>query len=184
MDNAAAATVVAVSQSRSHSFSKKNQLSIRLLTGIGVDGDAHSGATVRHRSRLAINPALPNRRQVHLMHVELFDELRSQGFTVLPGQIGENITTRGIDLLSLPTATRLHIGATTIVEVTGLRSPCTQLDKFQPGLMQALLGRDASGALLRKSGIMGVVLADGEVYAGDGIGIELPAQPFRPLVCV
>jgi hypothetical protein len=177
-------TVLAVSQSRAHSFSKKNRMSIRLLAGIGVEGDAHSGATVKHRSRLAVNPALPNLRQVHLIQAELFEALRAKGFVVLPGQIGENITTQGLDLLGLPAGTRLHIGDSAVVEVTGFRNPCSQLDKFQPGLMRALLGRDEHGEVMRKSGIMGIVLADGEVYTGDAIRIALPALPYQKLVCV
>src|SRR5690242_15777233 len=132
-------TVMAVSCSPTHTLSKPNQQSIRLLTGLGVEGDAHLGETVKHRSRVARDPSQPNLRQVHLIHAELHDELQAAGFTVSAGQMGENITTRGIDLLLLPTGTRLHFGNTAVIEVTGLRNPCTQLDDFQSGLMAAVL---------------------------------------------
>jgi len=173
--------VTAVSRSETHSFSKSNQSSIRLLTGLGVEGDAHLGATVKHRSRVAKNPETPNLRQVHLMHAELHDELLAAGFVVLAGQMGENITTRGINLLGLPEGTRLRLGETAIVEITGLRNPCAQIDRFQQGLMQAVLARDEDGNLVRKSGVMGVVLIGGEVCPGDLIGIELPLGPHRSL---
>jgi MOSC domain-containing protein YiiM len=173
--------VTAVSQSATHTFSKPNQHCIRLLAGLGVEGDAHLGETVKHRSRVARDPSQPNLRQVHLLHAELHDELNAAGFHVSPGQMGENVTTRGIDLLALPTGTRLHLGATAIVEVTGLRSPCTQLDTFRPGLMAATLGRDEHGDLIRKAGIMAVVLTGGEVRPNDPIRVKLPPEPHRPL---
>jgi MOSC domain-containing protein YiiM len=173
--------VTAVSLSKSHHFSKPNVLGIRLLAGLGVEGDAHSGVTVKHRSRVRRDPSQPNLRQVHLVHAELFDELRGKGFTVTPGDIGENVTTRGIDLLALPTGTKLRLGETATVEITGLRNPCVQLDTFQKGLMAATLDKDADGNLVRKAGVMGVVLACGEVRPGDAITVELPASPHRPL---
>ncbi|HET8728292.1 MAG TPA: MOSC domain-containing protein [Alphaproteobacteria bacterium] len=173
--------VTAVSRSGKHTFSKPNQGSIRLLAGLGVEGDAHSGETVKHRSRVARDPTQPNLRQVHLIHAELHDELAAAGFAVSAGQMGENITTRGLDLLALPTGTRLHLGAAAVVEVTGLRNPCVQLDRFQPGLMAAVLGRDEHGNLIRKAGIMGIVLASGDVEPGDEIRVELPPEPHRPL---
>ncbi|HEV2564930.1 MAG TPA: MOSC domain-containing protein, partial [Microvirga sp.] len=162
------AIVTAVSSSPSHSFSKTNQDVIRLLVGLGVEGDAHLGATVKHRSRVAKDPSQPNLRQVHLIHAELHDELRQAGFNVSAGDMGENVTTRGIDLLELPTGARLLIGRSAVVEVTGLRNPCVQIDRFQKGLMKAVLGRDAHGNLVRKSGIMAIVLEGGEVRSGDG----------------
>lgn len=165
--------VVAVSLSALHEFSKPVQQSIRLLVGLGVEGDAHLGVTVQHRSRVAKDPTRPNLRQVHLVHAELHDQLRAGGFQLAPGAIGENITTRGIDLLALPRGARLHIGDAAVVGVTGLRDPCRQLNDYQPGLMAAVLGRDAQGNLVRKAGIMGVVLAAGEVQAGDPIRVEL-----------
>lgn len=174
-------TVVAVCCSPTHSFSKPLVDAIRLLEGLGVEGDAHLGRTVRHRSRVAADPTQPNLRQVHLIHAELHDELRTAGFDVTSGQMGENITTRGVDLLGLPVGTRLRIGADAVVGITGLRNPCAQLDNFQPGLMAAVLGRDDSGRLIRKSGIMGVVLAGGVVRPGDSIAIELPPKPHQPL---
>lgn len=176
--------VVAVHRSDSHSFSKFADEAIALLEGLGVGGDAHAGKTVRHRSRVARDPRQPNLRQVHLLHSELFEELMAAGFAVWAGDLGENITTSGIDLLALPAGTRLHIGAAAVVEVTGLRNPCSQLDRFQPGLMAAVLGRDAQGGLIRKAGVMGVVAAGGEVTADDRIEIELPAPPHLPLAPV
>jgi MOSC domain-containing protein YiiM len=163
---------------------KPNRGSIRLLCGLGVEGDAHLGETVQHLSRVARDPSQPNLRQVHLMHAELHDELQAAGFAVAPGQLGENVTTRGLDLLALPTGTRLHLGETAVVEVTGLRNPCAQLDDIQPGLMAATLERDAHGNLVRKAGIMGIVLEGGELGPGATIRVELPAEPQRPLVPV
>jgi len=175
--------VIAVSCAAEYTFSKPVQDSIRLVAGLGVEGDTHSGKTVKHRHRMKQDPTVPNLRQVHLIHTELFDELRPQGFDLLPGQIGENITTQDIDLLSLPTGTHLKIGAACI-EVTGLRNPCYQLDDFQTGLMQATLGRTAEGRLVVKAGIMGIVLEGGEICAGDMIGVELPQEPHQPLEIV
>jgi len=173
--------VTAVSLSKRHHFSKPNAMEIRLRTGLGVAGDAHLGVTVKHRSRVAKDPTQPNLRQVHLLHEELFDELRGKGFRVAAGEMGENVTTRGVDLLGLPTGTRLHLGASAVVEVTGLRNPCVQIDRFQQGLMAATLDRDSAGNLIRKAGIMSIVLADGDLRPGDAIRIELPPGPHRPL---
>lgn len=176
--------VTAVSRSAGHHFSKPNGDSIRLIAGLGVEGDAHLGETVQHRSRVARDPSQPNLRQVHLIHGELHDELRGGGFVVAPGDMGENLTTRGVDLLSLPVGSRLHLGDTALVEVTGLRNPCLQLDTFQRGLMAAVLDRDSDGQLVRKAGIMAVVLTGGEVRPGDPIRVELPAQPHHALAPV
>src|SRR5690242_6362748 len=148
------AVVTAVSRSAKHTLVKPNEASINLLTGLGVEGDAHQGTTVKHRSRVARDPTQPNLRQVHLVHAELHDELRQAGFTVSAGQMGENITTRGVDLLGLPTGARLHLGGTAVVEITGLRNPCAQLDRIAAGLMAATLDRDEQGGLIRKAGIM------------------------------
>ncbi len=174
-------TVIAVSCSATHSFSKPPQSAIRLLAGLGVEGDAHMGETVKHRSRVARNPHEPNLRQVHLLHAELHEEMQAAGFSVSPGEMGENITTRGVDLLGLPTGTRLHLGSSAVVEVTGLRNPCAQLDGLQPGLMAATLEHDAEGNLVRKAGVMGIVLVGGEVRPGDTIRVEAPAAPHRRL---
>jgi len=175
-------TIVAVSRSPTHTLSKPNEGSIRLLAGLGVEGDAHMGPTVKHRSRVAKDPTVPNLRQVHLIPAELHDELEAGGFRNLrPGEMGENVTTRGIDLLALPTGTRLHLGSEAVVEVTGLRNPCRQLNGLRPGLMNATLDRDAEGNLVRKAGIMAIVMTAGEVRAGDRIGVELPAEPHRKL---
>jgi MOSC domain-containing protein YiiM len=176
--------VTAVSSSPAHTFSKPNRDGIRLLTGLGVEGDAHLGVTVKHRSRVARDPSQPNLRQVHLIHAELHDELLAAGFTVTAGDMGENVTTRGVDLLALPTGTRLRLGDSAVVEVTGLRNPCVQLDAFQPGLMKAVLDRDEHGALVRKAGVMAIVLADGAVRADDPVEVELPTGPHRPLAPV
>ncbi len=173
--------VTAVSRAGGHTFSKVPAPVIRLLSGLGVEGDAHAGGTVQHLSRKARDPAAPNLRQVHLIHAELHDELRGRGFAVAAGDMGENVTTRGVTLLSLPVGTRLRLGAEAVVEITGLRNPCYQLDDFQSGLMQAVLGRDADGEPVRKCGVMGVVVESGEVQAGDAIAIELPPPPHRKL---
>jgi MOSC domain-containing protein YiiM len=177
-------TVTAVSRSKSHRFSKSTEMSIRLLAGLGVEGDAHMGETVKHRSRVRVDPTKPNLRQVHLIHAELHSELKAAGFTVHPGDIGENITTSGIDLLGLPTGAVLRIGATAVVRITGLRNPCTQLDGFQQGLTAAVLDRDSAGNLVRKAGVMSVVLEGGEVIPGDPILVELPPEPHLPLAPV
>ena len=173
--------VTAVSRRAEHRVSKANRAEIRLLAGLGVEGDAHLGETVKHRSRVARDPSQPNLRQVHLIHAELHDQLRAAGFTVAAGQMGDNVTTRGVELLALPAGTRLHLGAAAMVEVTGLRNPCAQLDGIQPGLMAATLERGEDGRLIRKAGIMGVVLAGGEVRPGDPVRVELPAEPHRAL---
>jgi MOSC domain-containing protein YiiM len=174
-------SVIAVSSRIGHHFSKTPNLGIRLLKGLGVAGDAHMGETVKHRSRVRKDPTQPNLRQVHLMHTELFDELRSKGFVVRSGDLGENVTTSGIDLLALPAGTRLHLGASAVVEITGLRNPCIQIDHFQQGLMTATLDKDANGNLVRKAGIMSIVIAEGDVRPGDAIRVEMPAEPHRPL---
>ncbi len=173
--------VTAVSRSATHTMTKPNEGSILLIQGIGVDGDAHSGGTVKHRSRVAHDPSQPNLRQVHLIHGELHDELAAAGFHVTAGQMGENITTRGVDLLRLPTGARLAIGSAAVVEVTGLRNPCAQLDGIQKGLMAAVLGRDQDGNLIREAGVMGIVVRSGEVRPGDPIRLSLPAMPHQPL---
>lgn len=174
-------TVTAVSSSPTHTMSKPNRPFIVLQAGLGVEGDAHNGVTVKHRSRVAQDPTQPNLRQVHLIHAELHDELRDRGFAVTPGQMGENITTRGIDLLGLPVGTQLHLGPEAVVEITGLRNPCTQLEGIQPGLLQAVLDRDAAGKLIRKAGVMGIVLKGGMVRPGDGIEVVWPEKPWKVL---
>jgi hypothetical protein len=161
-------TVTAVSRGAAHGPQKPGRDAIRLLAGLGVEGDAPYGATVQHRSRVARDPSRPNLRQVHPIGAELHDELRNGGFAVTAGRIGENLTTRGVDLLGLPTGTRLLIGETAVVELTGLRNPCVQLDRIEPGLMAATLDRDRDGELIRKAGVMAIVVADGEVRPGVG----------------
>ena len=173
-------TVIAVAASPKHTMSKPVRGRVRLIEGHGIEGDAHMGTTVKHRSRVRVDPTAANLRQVHLMHAELFDELRAKGFDIGPGQMGENITTRGIDLLALPRGTRLHIG-NAVIELTGLRNPCTQLDGIQPGLMEAVLERHPERGLIRKAGVMAVVLESGDVSVGDEVRVTLPASNHEPL---
>ena len=177
-------TVFAVSLRRGHHFSKTPALAIRLVAGLGVEGDAHSGVTVQHVYDRRKDPTRPNLRQVHLIHRELFDDVAAKGFDVKPGDLGENITTQGIDLLALPQGARLHLGETAIVEVTGLRTPCVQIDRFQNGLMAATLERTPDGRTIRKTGIMSVVIAGGDVRPGDEIAVEMPAGVPKPLLPV
>ena len=173
--------VIAVSRSSSHTFSKPNQAFINLIEGFGVEGDAHGGKTVKHRYLVKSDPTKPNLRQVHLIQAELLDWLNAEGFSVDPGQLGENITTQGIDLLGLPTGTKLKIGVEAVVEVTGLRNPCHQIDDFQKGMLNAVLDQDEEGNLIRKAGVMGVVRVGGKVCPGDAITIDLPPEPHRQL---
>lgn len=173
--------VAAVHRSATHQISKTRGDSIRLIAGRGVEGDAHCGEAVQHRSRVARDPSQPNLRQVHLIHSELHRELQQQGLPVTSGQMGENITTRGLDLLGLPTGARLRLGRNALIEVTGLRNPCVQLDRLYPGLMAAVLVRGPDGALVRKAGIMAIVLESGEVRPDDPIHVSLPPAPRRPL---
>lgn len=173
--------VTAVGRSATHTMSKPNEESVTLLAGLGVEGDAHAGETVKHRSRVARDPSQPNLRQVHLIHAELHDELRAAGFAVAPGEMGETITTRGVDLLGLPAGARLRLGEDATVAITGLRNPCAQLDGIQPGLMGATLDRDEAGNLVCKAGVMAIVVAGGEVRPGDAIRVELPPGPRRGL---
>ena len=170
-----------MSSSPLHAFSKEPARNIRLLAGLGVEGDAHAGVTVQHRSRVAQDPTQPNLRQVHLIHAELLEELRAAGLDVRAGQMGENVTTRGLDLLGLPVGARLHLGASALLEVTGLRNPCDQIEAFRPGLLAAVLGRGEHGELVRKAGIMAVVLVGGKVCPGDVACVTLPPLPHLPL---
>ncbi|MEV4230562.1 MOSC domain-containing protein [Streptomyces bobili] len=173
-------TVTAVSSNGEYSFTKPNRDSITLLAGLGVEGDVHAGVTVKHRSRVAQDPTQPNLRQVHLVQEELFAEVGAAGFTVAPGDLGENITTRGIDLLGLPAGTLLRIGAA-VLEVTGLRNPCLQIDNFQQGLLKQVVGRDEAGNIVRRAGVMSIVREGGVVRPGDAVEAELPSGPHRPL---
>lgn len=174
-------TVSAVSSNGTYAFTKPNRESITLLAGLGVEGDVHAGVTVKHRSRVRRDPSQPNLRQVHLIHEELFAEVGEAGFEVTAGQLGENITTRGVDLLRLPKGTLLRLGDEAVVEVTGLRNPCLQIDGFHKGLLKQVVERDEDGSTHRKAGIMGVVVHGGVVRPGDPVKVELPEGPHRPL---
>ena len=167
-----------------HRFSKEPVTEVRLVAGHGVEGDAHAGATVQHRSRKRWRPQDPNLRQVHLLATELLEELQDKGYDVGPGRLGENVTTSGVDLLALPTGTVLRLGDEAEVEVTGLRNPCVQIDRFSPGLLGEVLGRDEGGAVVRRAGVMGVVLCSGEVRVGDPLTVVLPPEPHTPLAPV
>ncbi|MDB5596055.1 MAG: domain containing protein [Hyphomicrobiales bacterium] len=175
------ATVTAVASAPTHQLGKKPADEICLLPGLGVAGDAHAGQTTQHQSQVRKDPTKPNLRQVHLIHAELFDELAAQGFHISASELGENITTSGIDLLGLPRGTRLLLGSDAVVEVTGLRTPCRQLEAFLPGLPQALLGKDADGDLLQKPGVMAVVVTGGAVRTDDPIRVQLPTEPHEKL---
>lgn len=176
--------ILAVASAPGHAFSKRAVAQITLIAGLGVAGDAHAGETVKHRSRVARDPTQPNLRQVHLLHAELFDELAPRGFALAPGDIGENVTTRGLDLLALPAGTLLRLGEAATVEVTGLRNPCHQLDRFASGLMAATLDRAADGSLIRRAGVMAVVRHGGVVLPGDAIAVTLPPGPHAALAPV
>lgn len=177
------ATVAALARDDLHRVSKQPVERLRLLVGLGVEGDAHAGLTMQHRSRWVKQRTVPNLRQVHLIHAELFEELAKQGFTVAPAQMGENVTTRGIDLLALSAGTRLRLGDEAVVVLTGLRNPCVKLEGIAPGLMQAVLEKGPGKMLIRKAGVMGVVVTAGDVTVGDAIAVEAPAE-HRPLLPV
>ncbi|ODT77547.1 MAG: molybdenum cofactor biosysynthesis protein [Pelagibacterium sp. SCN 64-44] len=173
--------VVSVSRDPGHHFSKPLVPEIRLLAGLGVEGDAHAGVTVKHRSRVRVDPTQPNLRQVHLLHRELFDELQAKGFAVSPGDLGENVVVEGIDLLALPVDTELHLGQDAVVRLTGLRNPCAQIENFKKGLLEAVLDRDAEGGLIRKAGVMSVVVTGGVVRVGDSVRVVEPPLPHRAM---
>lgn len=173
--------MLAVCRDGAHRFSKEPVDEVDLVAGLGVAGDAHAGRTVQHLSRVRRDPSAPNLRQVHLIAAELLAELREGGFDVAPGRLGENVTTTGLDVLALPTGTLLRLGGDAVVEVTGLRNPCLQLDRYQRGLQQAVLDRAPDGGLIRRAGVMGVVVTGGVVRPGDPIGVTLPAGEHRPL---
>ena len=174
-------TIISLSRDATHNFSKPPVDQLTLLAGLGVEGDAHAGRTVQHLSRMAKAPNTPNLRQVHLIHAELFAELAEKGFTVEPGQLGENITTRGLDLLGLSRGTRLRLGDEALIEITGLRNPCHQINGLAPGLMAATLDKAPDGSLIRKSGVMAVVITSGDVRVGDGITLASVPMEFEAL---
>lgn len=173
--------VVAVARDGAHRFSKQVTDAVEVVAGLGIAGDAHQGVTVKHRSRARVDPDAPNLRQVHLIHAELLDELRGRGFPVAPGELGENVTTVGIDLLGLPKGARLLVGDAVVLEVTGLRNPCSQIERFRPGLLAAVIDRGPAGEVIRKAGVMAVAVAGGTMRAGDAVRVELPPEPHRAL---
>lgn len=176
--------IEAVHRDAEHGFGKQRVQEIRLLEGLGVEGDAHAGVLVQHLSRVRRDPTQPNLRQVHLIHAELLDEADAGGHVVAPGDLGENVTTRGIDLLSLPSGTRLHLGDDAVVRVTGLRNPCLQIEAFEKGLLRQMVGRAHDGSVIRKAGVMGVVTHGGLVRAGDPVAAVIPEEPHQPLAPV
>lgn len=175
------ATIASLSKSGEHTFSKQTATFLDLIEGQGVSGDAHCGTTVKHRSRVAVDPKQPNLRQVHLIAQELLEELTGQGFALEPGDLGENVLTRGIDLLSLPRCTRMRIGEQAEIEITGLRNPCGQIEVFQPGLLAKVALRSDDGAIIRKAGVMAIVVTGGRISTGDAIAVTLPPLPHEPL---
>ncbi len=173
--------VVSVSRDVRHRFGKPAVESILLVEGFGVEGDAHAGATVQHRYLVARDPTAANLTQVHLIPAELFAELTTLGHRVAPGELGENVTTLGIDLIHLPLGARLHLGTDAVVQITGLRSPCSEINGYQKGLMKKLIDTDAAGQVVRRAGVMGIVVHGGTVTPGDEIRVELPAGDQLPL---
>ena len=173
--------VVVVAKNGEHRFSKQIAAEVRVIAGMGIEGDAHQGITVKHRSRVAADPTQPNLRQVHLIHSELLEELHRKGFKVQPADLGENITSEGVDLLALPRGSLLQIGENAVLEVTGLRNPCAQIERFQPGLLAAVLDRGPRGQVILKAGIMALARTGGLIRPGDAIDIELPPLPHLPL---
>jgi MOSC domain-containing protein YiiM len=176
--------VVGVARSAAHTFSKDAEPAITLVEGLGVEGDAHAGVTVQHLSRMRRDPTQPNLRQVHLIPVEVLEDAAAKGFDVPPGAMGENVTTRGVDLLGLPVGTELELGDEAVVRLTGLRNPCVQIDDHQRGLLKQMLGRDERGEVVRRAGVMGVVVRGGAVHHGDRVGVREPAgerQPLQPV---
>lgn len=193
--------VAAVSRDETHQFSKVPVESITLVSGLGVVGDAHAGTLVQHRSRVRRDPNQPNLRQVHLIHAELFEEARELGHELAPGDLGENVLTAGLDLLSLPTGTLLGLGDEAVVRLTGLRNPCVQINDFRPGLLKVVLSRGdgiptdepapstaspdiARIPYIRKAGVMAVVETGGEVRPGEAITVTVPDGTPIPLAPV
>jgi len=177
--------VLAVHRSDEHTFAKPTVDSVTLLPGLGVEGDAHLGAQVKHRSRVAADPNQPNLRQVHLVMSELLDDVRAAGHEIEPGRLGENVTTTGIDLIGLPVGSMLRIGDTALVALTGLRNPCKQIRDVGDGVLKMMFvdgeryGRP--GEQIGRTGVMGVVVAGGTVSAGDEIAVRYPAGVLTPM---
>jgi len=166
---------VSVNSDDAYRFSKIARQSVRLVEGHGIEGDAHAGRFVKHRYQAKKEPLTPNRRQVHLIQSELFEEMRGFGFIIEPGDLGENVTTVGIDLLALPLGAQLHLGESAVVELTGLRMPCGLIDKFQTGLKRSMIVRTPRGVTFR-AGVLGIVTSSGDVRPGDLVRAELPAS--------
>jgi MOSC domain-containing protein YiiM len=173
--------VTSVSLNPLHTFSKRPVPEIRILAHHGVEGDAHAGEKVQHLYRVRKNPNAPNLCQVHLIAEEFLEELRTQNFPIEPGQLGENIIVRSLDLCSLSVGATLRLGSDALIEITGLRDPCNQLNTLRPGLMKACLARSLDGTLIRKAGVMAIALVSGSVRPGDPIHLTLPPHPHRPM---
>ena len=181
MDMRREAVVAGLAKDGQHRFSKVPQEQVVLVEGHGVEDDAHAGTTVQHRSRVAADPSQPNLRQVHLLAAEFLDDARQHGYDVGTGDLGENVLTSGVDLIALPRDTLLHLGPDAVVRVTGLRNPCAQIDGFRTGLLRLAVGRDDAGEVVRKAGVMGVVVAGGVVRVGDPIAVVTPPEPHHRL---
>lgn len=181
--------VLSVSSSQTHSFSKPPVPGITLIANHGVKGDCHAGKTTQHRSSLQVHPPTPNLRQVHLIAIENLKKIASHLTTVdsaallTPGALGQNITLEGIDLLNLPTGTELHFvsdgGSQSgpVLVLTGVRDPGPQIERFQAGLKERFIVRDAERRVVgRLVGVMSVVQCGGEVRSGMGVRVVYPVE--------
>lgn len=175
------AMVESVHRSESHDFTKATVEEVVLVAGVGIEGDAHAGATVQHVSRKKKDADRPNLRQVHLVSAELHEELVADGFDLDHGGFGENLVTRGIALGDLPVGTTLALGDDAIIVLTGLRDPCAQIDRHREGLRAAVAFDPGEGPKLFRDGAMAMVVRGGVVRTGDPIGVALPPEPHHPM---
>ncbi|OBT91659.1 hypothetical protein VE01_10343 [Pseudogymnoascus verrucosus] len=148
-----AGTITSLSLSPTHAFSKPPISRLVLIPGLGVEGDCHLGADIQHLSRMTVRPLPENLRQVHLMSGEFLEGLVVRGEEgkagegegkrrVKPGDLGENITTSGLDLEGLTRGTILRFSSSptasdgdATIKITGLRNPCHQIERFGKGLL-------------------------------------------------
>ena len=156
------AAVVGLSIDDGHHFSKRAVERVTMVAGVGIEGDVHAGPLVQHRSRVRVDPNQPNLRQVHLIDDAVFAVAASAGFEIDHGDLGENVTVSGLDVHGLAVGTMLRLGESAFVAVTGLRNPCGQINGLRPGLLDVLRRADG-GDIVRRAGIMGVVVRGGEV---------------------